>query len=201
MGKKIPQGLVQAKCALERYTTCHWNPENNWGCVMNDISILVLKTKESNPDPQKIPCTNQDRQGPTSLPFEPNPGPQEIPCPNQKGWEPTGLPEAKNESSIPALKTLESNPDPLKTNWITQDEQGPANLLSHRLKLLNYSATRQLVKGDSQNGHWIAANLVPLRTQTYAEAVACFKEVKTRPTTSPTNEHQLPTVSSPEWAI
>ncbi|KAJ9059429.1 hypothetical protein DSO57_1002425 [Entomophthora muscae] len=95
---------------------------------------------------------------------------------------------------------LELNPAPLKMNCVNQDGQGSANTLNQRLKLLNYFTNRQLVKRDSPNGHQIAASLVPLRTQSYVEVVACLKKVKTRPDTGPANEHQLLPVPYPELA-
>ncbi|KAJ9087406.1 hypothetical protein DSO57_1033640 [Entomophthora muscae] len=92
-------------------------------------------------------------------------------------------------------ETLELNPNPPKANQVAQDRQGPINSLSCKPELLNYSETCQILKDDSPNGQQIAFNL------TYAEVAACLKEVKTRPTTGPANDHQLPPVSSPEWAI
>ncbi|KAJ9072067.1 hypothetical protein DSO57_1031011 [Entomophthora muscae] len=112
-----------------------------------------------------MPFTNQDRQGPASLPVEPNPGLQEIPCPNQEGQESASLPAAKTEGSIPALKIPESNPGPPKTNLATQDGQEPANLLNHRLELLNYPVNCYLAKRDFTNFHQIATNLMSLKTQ------------------------------------
>ncbi|KAJ9049229.1 hypothetical protein DSO57_1026830 [Entomophthora muscae] len=77
-----------------------------------------------------------------------------------------------------------------------QDGPGPANPLSHRLKLLSYSATCWLNNKDSLNGCQIAAKPVPLETHTYTVVVA-WK----RPTTSPANKHQLPPVPSPERVL
>ncbi|KAJ9077080.1 hypothetical protein DSO57_1020061 [Entomophthora muscae] len=70
-----------------------------------------------------------------------------------------------NDISILVLKTRESNPVPLKTTQVTQDEWEPTKLVNHRLEFLNCSVTRQPVKGDSPNLHQIATNLVPLKTQ------------------------------------
>ncbi|KAJ9059374.1 hypothetical protein DSO57_1003196 [Entomophthora muscae] len=84
--------------------------------VMNNISILVLKTWESNPRPQEMPCVDQDGQEPSRLPVGPNPGLPEMPCPNQEGQKPASLPSVKTGSSISTLETPESNPDPPKAN-------------------------------------------------------------------------------------
>ncbi|KAJ9082304.1 hypothetical protein DSO57_1005754 [Entomophthora muscae] len=91
--------------------------------------------------------------------------------------------------------------EPSNANQVTQDGQGPANLLSCKPELLNYSETHQTFEDDSPNGHQIAVNLVPSKTQTYTEVVACLKEVTARPPASPANDHQLMPVSSPEWLI
>ncbi|KAJ9057331.1 hypothetical protein DSO57_1023743 [Entomophthora muscae] len=74
-----------------------------------------------------------------------------------------------NDISILILKTQELNPP--------QDSPGPANLLSHRLKLLNYSVTCQATTEDSLNGCQVAAKQVSLKTHTYAEDVVCLMEV------------------------
>ncbi|KAJ9063530.1 hypothetical protein DSO57_1000108, partial [Entomophthora muscae] len=66
--------------------------------VMNDISILVLKTWASNPGSHKKPCYDQGRQEPARLPVEPNPGPPEMPCPNQEEQEPVSLPSVETGS-------------------------------------------------------------------------------------------------------
>lgn len=107
--------------------------------VKNEISILVLKTPELSPDCLENTCANQDGQGPTS----------QL--------------DINTKISILVLKPLGLNPGPLNMTFVNQDGQRPANLLSHRLELLNYSATCQLVKGDSPNNHQIATDLVPLR--------------------------------------
>ncbi|KAJ9071668.1 hypothetical protein DSO57_1034667 [Entomophthora muscae] len=97
--------------------------------------------------------------------LELNPGPLEMTCANQDGQVPSSL-------------SVDSNPGPQKMPYTNQDRKRPANLFNHRLELLNYSATHQIVKGDSPNGHQITASLVPLRTQTYAEVVACLKRLR-----------------------
>ncbi|KAJ9074755.1 hypothetical protein DSO57_1003410 [Entomophthora muscae] len=84
--------------------------------VMNGISLLVLKTWESNPRPQKKPCDDQGRQEPARLPVGPNPGPPEMPCPNQEEQEPTSLPSVETGSLKSILETPELNPDPPKAN-------------------------------------------------------------------------------------
>ncbi|KAJ9085367.1 hypothetical protein DSO57_1014786 [Entomophthora muscae] len=56
--------------------------------------------------------------------------------------------------------------------------------------------TCQTLKDNSLNGHQIAVNLVPSKIQTYAEVVACLKEVTTRPPARTANDHQLMPVSS-----
>ncbi|KAJ9056149.1 hypothetical protein DSO57_1035977 [Entomophthora muscae] len=166
----------------------------------NDILILVLKPSESNSGPLEMTCTNQYGQGPTSPPVESNPGPQKMPGANQDGQKPVSPLDINTEILILVLKTPESNPGHLKMTCFDQDGLGSANLLGHRLELVNYSATRRLDKEDSLNGHQIATSCVPLRTQTYAKVVACLKEFKTRPDTFTTNKHQLPPVPSPELA-
>ncbi|KAJ9073680.1 hypothetical protein DSO57_1013710 [Entomophthora muscae] len=138
-------------------------PKRDLHLALNGISILVLKPWESNPGPQKTPCTNQE------------------------GQEPASLPAIKTEILILVLKATELNLELLRMNCTNQDEQGPTNLPGHRLKLLDYPATCWLNKGDSLNGHQIAASPVPLRTQTYTEVVACLKEVKMRSDTGPDN--------------
>ncbi|KAJ9051752.1 hypothetical protein DSO57_1002013 [Entomophthora muscae] len=69
--------------------------------------------EESNFSPQKLPHTDQDRWGPTSLPF------------------------VTNDFSILVSKTQESTPGPQKMPGANQGGQGPINLLSHRLELIN----------------------------------------------------------------
>ncbi|KAJ9051381.1 hypothetical protein DSO57_1005089 [Entomophthora muscae] len=95
----------------------------------------------------------------------------------------------KNNISILVLKTQGSNSGHQDMPGTYQEKQGPANLLSHRLEL-----------GDSPNDHQIATSCVLRRTQTYTEVMAYLKKVKMRPDTGPANEHQLPSVSSPDLA-
>ncbi|KAJ9052718.1 hypothetical protein DSO57_1031468 [Entomophthora muscae] len=163
--------------------------------------INVLKTWESNHRSQKKPCDDQGRQKPARLSVGPNPEPPEISCPNQEEQEPANLPSVKTGSLKSTLESPESNPDPPKANKVTQGGQEPANLLSCIPKLFNYFKACQTLKDNSPNGHKIAFNLVPPKTQTYAEVVAFLKEVTTRPPASPANDHQLMPVSSPEWVI
>ncbi|KAJ9061822.1 hypothetical protein DSO57_1016757 [Entomophthora muscae] len=94
-----------------------------------------------------------------------------------------------------------NRPSPGTRQISPQDGPGPANPLSHRLKLLNYSATRWPTTEDSLNGCQIATKLVPLKTHTYAGDVVCLKEVGEGPTTIPANKPQSLTVSSPEKVL
>ncbi|KAJ9080488.1 hypothetical protein DSO57_1024413 [Entomophthora muscae] len=55
---------------------------------------------------------------------------------------------------------------------------------------MSYSETRQSPKDNSPNGHQIDANLEPPKIWTYAEVVACLKEVKTKPIINSANDHQ-----------
>ncbi|KAJ9057119.1 hypothetical protein DSO57_1025645 [Entomophthora muscae] len=142
--------------------------------VMNDILILVLKTQESNPNPQETPYTNQDRE------------------------EPARLPAAKSGSLMSVFKTLKLNLSSLKADQAPQDGPVPTDLLSHGIELLNYPTARRLNKEDSLNSCQIAAKPMPLKTHTYAGDVACLKKIVKRPTNSPTNKYQLSPVSSPE---
>ncbi|KAJ9072400.1 hypothetical protein DSO57_1027961 [Entomophthora muscae] len=119
-------------------------------------------------------------------------------CPNQEEQEPASLPSVETGSLISTLKTQESNPNPPKGNHVTQDGQGPINFLSCKPKLLNYYEICQTLENGSLNGHHIAVNPVPPKTQTYTEVLTFLKEVTTRPPASLTNDHQLMPVSSPE---
>ncbi|KAJ9064508.1 hypothetical protein DSO57_1029881 [Entomophthora muscae] len=129
--------------------------------VMNDISILVLKTWESNPGSKKKPCYDQDRQEPARLPVGPNPGLPEISCPNQKEQKPANLPSVKTEGLKSALETPELNPDSPKATRVTQNGWEPANLLSCIPKLSKYSETCQTLEDNSPNGHQISINFMP----------------------------------------
>ncbi|KAJ9051262.1 hypothetical protein DSO57_1006184 [Entomophthora muscae] len=106
-----------------------------------------------------------------------------------------------NDISILVLKTQELNPSPLKADQTPQDGPGPADLLSHRLKLLSCPATCQPNTEDSPNGCQIATKPVPLETHTYTGNVVCLKEVGKRPATSPANKHQLLPVFCPEKVL
>ncbi|KAJ9069610.1 hypothetical protein DSO57_1016771 [Entomophthora muscae] len=138
--------------------------------VMNVISILVLKTWEFNPVSQKKPCDEQGRQEPARLPVGPNPGPSEMSFPNQ---------EKQEHASLLSVKTNQTPPSKGYLSHLGGWE--PANLLSYRPKLSNYSENHKTLKDDSPNRHQIADNLVPPKTQTYAEVIACLKEVTTKP--------------------
>ncbi|KAJ9063058.1 hypothetical protein DSO57_1003989 [Entomophthora muscae] len=169
--------------------------------VMNDISILVLKTWGLNPGSQKEPCYNQDRQEPARLPVGLNPRPPEISCPNQEELKSANLTSVKTVGLKSTLGTPELKPDPPKATQVTQNRQKPANLLGWRPKLSNYPENHQTSKDNSPNGHQIAINHVQPKILTYAEVVACLKKVTTRPPASPANDHQHMPASSPEWVI
>ncbi|KAJ9059709.1 hypothetical protein DSO57_1038660 [Entomophthora muscae] len=82
-----------------------------------------------------------------------------------------------------------------------QNSPGPANLLSYRLKSLNYSATCRPTTEDSLNGCQIAAKPVPLKTHAYAGDMVFLKEVGEGPITTPDIKPQLLPVSSPEKVL
>ncbi|KAJ9070673.1 hypothetical protein DSO57_1005201 [Entomophthora muscae] len=87
-----------------------------------------------------------------------------------------------NDISILVLKAQELSPSSQKTDQTLQDSPGPANLLSHRLKLLNYSATRRPTMEDFLNSCQSAAKLVPTKTHTYKGNVTWLMEVGEGPT-------------------
>ncbi|KAJ9052681.1 hypothetical protein DSO57_1031914 [Entomophthora muscae] len=76
-----------------------------------------------------------------------------------------------------------------------------AHLLNCKPELTSYSKTHQSPKDNSLNGHQIAANLAPPKIQTYAEVVACLKEVKTKPTVNSSNDYQQLPVFRPEGVV
>ncbi|KAJ9078889.1 hypothetical protein DSO57_1002125 [Entomophthora muscae] len=92
---------------------------------------------------------------------------------------PTANPPSTNTGVLkPTLETLKSNPDPPNTTQVTQSGQETTHLLNCKTKLMSYSETHQSPKDNSPNGHQIDANLEPPKIWTYAEVVACLKEVK-----------------------
>ncbi|KAJ9061481.1 hypothetical protein DSO57_1020196 [Entomophthora muscae] len=103
--------------------------------------------------------------------------------------------------SILLLKTQESNPGPHGALCTNQDEQGPANLPSCRLKLTKFPTTLQISEGDSLYGDQITTKCVPPRIQTYSKGFACQKEIKTRSVIDPTNKHQQLQTPSLKLAI
>ncbi|KAJ9066299.1 hypothetical protein DSO57_1010937 [Entomophthora muscae] len=179
--------------------------------VMNDISILVLKTQELSPSSQKMDQTLQESPGPANLlshrlklmnysatrrpttenslnscqsaaklvPMKTHTDKGNVTWLTEVGKGPTAnLPRANTGASESTLEALESNPDPPKTTQVTQSVQEPAHLLNYIPELTSHSKTHQSPKDNSPNGHQIDANLEPPKTQTYAEVVACLKEVK-----------------------
>ncbi|KAJ9057010.1 hypothetical protein DSO57_1026591 [Entomophthora muscae] len=108
--------------------------------VMNDISILLLKTQELNPSSQKADPTLQTSPGSANLLRD-------------------GL-KLVNYSAF-CQPTTE---DPPKTTQVTQSGWGTANLLNCILELMSYSETCQSPKDNSPNGHQIDANLEPPKT-------------------------------------
>ncbi|KAJ9089337.1 hypothetical protein DSO57_1013919 [Entomophthora muscae] len=83
--------------------------------VMNDISILVLKTWELKPGSQGKPYVDQSGQETAQLLAGSSPGPPEIDDPKQGEQKPANLPSVNTGGSKSTLETLESNPDPPKT--------------------------------------------------------------------------------------
>ncbi|KAJ9077988.1 hypothetical protein DSO57_1011277 [Entomophthora muscae] len=169
--------------------------------VMNEISILVLKTWNLKPGYQGKPYVDQSGKGIAQLPVGSSPGPPEIDDPKQGGQKPANLPSVNTGGLKSTLETLESNPDPPKTTQVTQSGQESAHLLNCKPKLTSYSETRQSPEDTSPNGHQIDANLAPSKIWTYAEVVACLKEVKTKPTINSANDHQQLSVFCPEWVV
>ncbi|KAJ9050970.1 hypothetical protein DSO57_1009058 [Entomophthora muscae] len=76
------------------------------------------------------------------------------------------------------------NGNSLKADQTLQDSPGPANLLSHRLKLLNYPATCRHTTEDSLNSCQSATKLVPMKTHIYKGDVTWLTEVGEGPTAS-----------------
>ncbi|KAJ9066871.1 hypothetical protein DSO57_1005252 [Entomophthora muscae] len=87
-----------------------------------------------------------------------------------------------NEISILVLKTQELSPSSQKTDQTLQDSPGPANPLSQRLKLLNYSATRRPTTENFLNSCQSATKLVPTKTHTYKGNVTWLMKVGEGPT-------------------
>ncbi|KAJ9073201.1 hypothetical protein DSO57_1019093 [Entomophthora muscae] len=106
------------------------------------------------------------------------------------------LAPTRRERNLPTFQVSR-----LEATQVPQSGLEPTNLLSCRPELLNCSKTHQTLKDDSPNGHQIAINCVPPKTQTYDEVVTCLKEVATKTTASAVNDHQQLPVFRPEWAI
>ncbi|KAJ9062892.1 hypothetical protein DSO57_1006015 [Entomophthora muscae] len=100
----------------------------------------------------------------------------QSPTPNRTGMT------VMNNISILVLKTQESNPSSLKADQTLQDRPRPANLLIHRLELLNYPATPWPATENSLNSCHSAAKLVPMKTHTCKGDVTWLTEVGEAPT-------------------
>ncbi|KAJ9084676.1 hypothetical protein DSO57_1021825 [Entomophthora muscae] len=74
--------------------------------VMNDISILVLKTWELKPRSQRKPYVDQSGQETNQLPVGSNPGPPEIDDPKQGEQKPANLPSVNTGGLKSTLETL-----------------------------------------------------------------------------------------------
>ncbi|KAJ9076657.1 hypothetical protein DSO57_1023985 [Entomophthora muscae] len=152
--------------------------------VINEISILVLKTWKLKPGSQGKPYVEQSRQETAQLPVGSNPGPPEIDDPKQEEQKPAKRQYWRFEINIgdPGIEPQSSKDYLSCTKWTG----------THQL-LMSYSETCQSPKDNSPNDPQIAANLVPPKIQNYAEVVACLKEVKTNPTDNSANDcQQLP---------
>ncbi|KAJ9048158.1 hypothetical protein DSO57_1037836 [Entomophthora muscae] len=79
-----------------------------------------------------------------------------------------------NDISILVLKTQELSPSSQKADQTLQNSPGPANPLSHRLKLPTTE--------DSLNSCQSAAKLVPMKTHTDKGNVTWLTEVREGPT-------------------
>ncbi|KAJ9056348.1 hypothetical protein DSO57_1034118 [Entomophthora muscae] len=82
-----------------------------------------------------------------------------------------------NDISILVLKTQELSPSSQKTDQTLQDSPGPTNPLSHRLKLMNYSATCRPTTENSLNSCQSAVKLVPMKTHIYKGDVTWLTEI------------------------
>ncbi|KAJ9086629.1 hypothetical protein DSO57_1001911, partial [Entomophthora muscae] len=87
-----------------------------------------------------------------------------------------------NNILILVLKTKELSTSSQKADQTFQDSPGPANPLSYRLKLLNYSATCQPTMGNSLKSCQSAAKLMLMKTHTYKGNVTWLTEVGEGPT-------------------
>ncbi|KAJ9061436.1 hypothetical protein DSO57_1020786 [Entomophthora muscae] len=145
--------------------------------VMNDISILLLKTQELNPGSQEADPTCQTSPGTANL--------------------------LKDRLKLVNYSTFcrTTTEDPPKITQVTQSGRETAHLLNCKPKLTSYSKTRQPPRDNSPNSHQIDANLGPPKTQTYAEVATCLKEVKTKPIFNLANGHQQLPVSRPEGVV
>ncbi|KAJ9071484.1 hypothetical protein DSO57_1036471 [Entomophthora muscae] len=173
----LPAGPAGCLPAISQEPPTGWIPDTKRKCVMNDISILVLKTQELNPGSQEADPTCQTSPGPA------NP-----------------LKDRLDSVNYSAFRWLTTE-DPSKITQVTQSGRGTARLLNCKPELTSYSETRQPPRDNSSNGHQIDANLEPPKTQTYAEIAACHKEVKIKPIFNLANGHQQLPVSRPEGVV
>ncbi|KAJ9066738.1 hypothetical protein DSO57_1006665 [Entomophthora muscae] len=121
--------------------------------VMNDISILVLKTWELKPGSQGKPYIDQSGQETAQLLVGSSPGPPEIDDLTQGEQKPANLPSINTGGLKSTFETLESNPDPPKTTQVTQSGWEPTHLFNCKPELTSYSEIRQSPKDNSPNGH------------------------------------------------
>ncbi|KAJ9048204.1 hypothetical protein DSO57_1037371 [Entomophthora muscae] len=147
------------------------------------------------------PYVDQSGQGTAQLLVGSSPGSPEIDDPKQGEQKPANLPSVNTGGLKSTLETLKLNPDPPKTTQVTQSGWEPTHLLNCKPELTSYSKTLQSPEDNSPNGHQIDANLEPPKIQTYAEVVACLKEVKTKPTVNSANDHQQLPVFCPGWVV
>ncbi|KAJ9062379.1 hypothetical protein DSO57_1011516 [Entomophthora muscae] len=98
-------------CAAPQNTT----PGKEGDDVINDISILVLKTWKLKPGSQGKPYVDQSGQGTAQMLVGSSPGPPEIGDPRQGEQKPANLPSVNTGGLKSTLETLELNPDPPKT--------------------------------------------------------------------------------------
>ncbi|KAJ9051066.1 hypothetical protein DSO57_1008329 [Entomophthora muscae] len=143
---------------------------------MNDISILVLKTKESNPSSLKAELTLQD-----------NPRPAKPISHGLKLLNHPANHQPATENSLNTANLPSANTGVLKPNC--------------KPKSTSYSETCQSPKDNSPNGHQIDANLEPPQIWTYSEVLTCLKEVKAKPIINSANDHQQLPAFHPEWVV
>ncbi|KAJ9055323.1 hypothetical protein DSO57_1005143 [Entomophthora muscae] len=177
------------------------------GAVMNVISILVLKTQESNPSPLKVDWTPQDGPGPANLLSYRL---KLLSCPATRR---PNTEDSLNGCQIASkLVPLETNTYTGKVVCLKEVVKRPTTIPANKHQLLPVSSPEKVLQlansgdmvnnsGKTKHCHFCSpepvqprtAKPVPLRAQTYTEAVAWAKS-----TTSPANKHQLLPVPSPE---